>query len=171
MRQLIAQRLFGLVLGHENLNDHDELRDDCLLALAGDELTGENRVRERDRGHPLARTLNRLEPGEPGEPGEPDLYKKIVADMKGMDSLKIDLFLEAPPPKVSFLSREREGAQVLYEDLHCACGENGIKERQPVRRPDVDRGPVRQRASILRLSPAAGAFRRLGLSGAGDDSA
>ena len=50
MRQLVAQRLFGLVLGYEDLNDHDELRDDSLLALAGDDLTGENRG--RDRGHP-----------------------------------------------------------------------------------------------------------------------
>ena len=54
------------------------------------------------------------------------------------------------------LSREWAGAQVFYEDLHCARGENGIKERQPVRRPDVDRGRARQRASILRLSPAPG---------------
>ena len=52
VRQLVAQRLFGLV--YEDLNDHDELRDDSLLALAVecDDLTGENRV--RDRGHPLA---------------------------------------------------------------------------------------------------------------------
>ena len=49
-----GQRLFGLVPGYEDLNDHDELRDDSLLTLAGNDLTGENRVRERDRGHPLA---------------------------------------------------------------------------------------------------------------------
>ena len=52
MRRLVAQRLFGL--GYEDLNDHDKLRDDSLLAVAVecDDLTGENR--ERDRGHPLA---------------------------------------------------------------------------------------------------------------------
>ena len=52
VRQLVAQRLFGLVLRYEDLNDHDELRDDSLLALVGDDLTGENRG--CDRGHPLA---------------------------------------------------------------------------------------------------------------------
>ena len=46
-----------VVLGYGDLNDHDKLRDGSLLALADDDLTGENR--ERDRGHPLARTLNR----------------------------------------------------------------------------------------------------------------
>ena len=63
MQRLVAQRLFGL--GYEDLND--ELRDDSLPALAGDDLTGERRV--RDRGHPLAgpSALNRLEPGVPGE--------------------------------------------------------------------------------------------------------
>ena len=46
-----------VVLGYGDLNDHDKLRDDSLLALADDDLTGENR--ERNQGHPLARTLNR----------------------------------------------------------------------------------------------------------------
>ena len=50
--RLVAQRLFGLVLGYEDLNDHDELRDNSLLAVECDGLTGENRG--RDRGHPLA---------------------------------------------------------------------------------------------------------------------
>ena len=98
MRRLVAQRLFGL--GYEDLNDHDKLRDDSLLALGCADLTGENRVRERDRGHPLAgsKTLNRL-----GVPGEPDRYKK--ADTKKMDDLMVDLFLEAhsSPPKEIFL--------------------------------------------------------------------
>ena len=54
VRRLVAQRLFGLVLGYEDLNDHDELWDDSSLAVECDDLTGENRVRERDRGRPLA---------------------------------------------------------------------------------------------------------------------
>ena len=50
VRRLV--RPAAVVLGYEDLNDHDKLRDDSLLALAGDDLTGENRG--RDRGHPLA---------------------------------------------------------------------------------------------------------------------
>ncbi len=66
---LVAQRVMAIALGYEDLNDHDQLRDDSVLALAvgrGD-ITGADRVRERDRGHPLASssTLNRLELGIP----------------------------------------------------------------------------------------------------------
>ena len=53
---LVAQRVMAIALGYEDLNDHDQLRDDSVLALAvgrGD-ITGADRVRERDRGHPLA---------------------------------------------------------------------------------------------------------------------
>ena len=83
LQRLLAQRLFGLALGYEDISDHDRLRDDSLLALAlgSDDLSGERRVRERDRGHPLAgsSTLNRLELGTP-EQARQDRYKRIVAD-------------------------------------------------------------------------------------------
>ena len=62
---LIKQRVLGLCLGYEDLNDHDELCRDRLLALLcdRDDLTGEFRRVESDRGQPLAgkSTLNRLE--------------------------------------------------------------------------------------------------------------
>ena len=62
---MIKQRVLGLCLGYEDLNDHDELCRDRLLALLcdRDDLTGEFRRVESDRGKPLAgkSTLNRLE--------------------------------------------------------------------------------------------------------------
>ena len=62
---LIAQRVFGLALGYEDLNDHDELRRDPMLAIAlgKDDVKGERRRRAQDRGKALAgkSTLNRLE--------------------------------------------------------------------------------------------------------------
>ena len=62
---LIKQRVLGLCLGYEDLNDHDKLCRDRLLALLcdRDDLTGEFRRLESDRGKPLAgkSTLNRLE--------------------------------------------------------------------------------------------------------------
>jgi hypothetical protein len=65
VEELVAQRVYALALGYEDLNDHDRLRLDPLLAtLVGKEdPTGESRLRERDRGKPLAgkSTLNRLE--------------------------------------------------------------------------------------------------------------
>ena len=69
LEALVRQRVFGLALGYEDLNDHDEIRRDSMLALAcgrGD-LTGEERARARDRAFPLAgsSTLNRMELGCP----------------------------------------------------------------------------------------------------------
>ena len=59
-------------------------------------MEGEDRVRERDRGHVLAAlsTLNRLELSLPDEAGT-DRYKKIVADHGALDRLLVDLFLES----------------------------------------------------------------------------
>src|SRR2546422_10298854 len=65
VEELVGQRVYALALGYEDLNDHDDLRRDPLLAtLVGKtDVTGEHRVRERDAGKPLAgkSTLNRLE--------------------------------------------------------------------------------------------------------------
>src|ERR1700737_1124516 len=54
--ELVAQRIYGLALGYEDLNDHEELRRDPLLAvLVGEEdVTGEERPRARDQGTALA---------------------------------------------------------------------------------------------------------------------
>jgi len=51
---LIRQRVFGLALGYEDLNDHDELRRDPMLAIAlnKDDVKGEHRRRAQDRGKP-----------------------------------------------------------------------------------------------------------------------
>src|SRR3954453_5448996 len=63
--ELIAQRVYGLALGYEDLNDHDDLRRDPLLAavVGKDDPSGKARRRQRDRGKALAgkSTLNRLE--------------------------------------------------------------------------------------------------------------
>jgi hypothetical protein len=98
--QLIAQRVFGLALGYEDLNDHDALRLDPLLAvLVGKEdPTGQDRLRQRDQGKALAgkSTLNRLELTPVGADAE-SRYKKIVASMKAVERLFVDLFLQAHP--------------------------------------------------------------------------
>lgn len=97
--ELIAQRVYGLALGYEDLNDHDELRNDPLLAvLVGKpDPGGEGRVRLRDKGKAMAgkSTLNRLEltPAEPTE--EEKRYKKIIMKPERIDRLFVDLFLQA----------------------------------------------------------------------------
>ena len=96
---LVAQRIFALALGYEDLNDHDRLRDDPALALACgiDDVEGERRVRERDRGHVLAAssTLNRLELSLPDEAGM-DRCRKVVADHGALERLLVDLFMGEP---------------------------------------------------------------------------
>ena len=98
LESLIKQRVMGLALGYEDLNDHDVLRHDPLLALLSDkqDVSGKTRKRDQDKGCALAgkSTLNRLEL-TPLDADAASRYKKIVADPEGMDDLLADLFLEA----------------------------------------------------------------------------
>jgi len=95
---LVSQRVIGLALGYEDLNDHDDLRRDPLLGLVAGtrDLEGRERRRERDRGKALAgkSTLNRLElSAEKVEADE--RYKKIRWDGEAMDRLLVELYIEA----------------------------------------------------------------------------
>jgi len=97
--ELVAQRIYGLALGYEDLNDHDELRRDPLFAvLVGKEdPEGEKRIRPRDRGKSTAgkSTLNRLEL-TPANPTAAELrYKKIIMKPEEIDRLFVDVFLQA----------------------------------------------------------------------------
>ena len=91
---LIGQRVFGIALGYEDLNDHDELRHDPLMAV----LAGKLEAR-RDDCAPVAgkSTLNRLELSRE----TPTRYRKIAHDPAAIKALFIDLFLKAhaKPPK------------------------------------------------------------------------
>ncbi len=106
VKELVAQRVFALALGYEDLNDHDQLREDPLLAVLAEKADplGESRVRERDRGKALAgkSTLNRLELTKAEVQGD-ERYKKIVIDTEAVDRLLVKVFLEAhgvPPTEI-----------------------------------------------------------------------
>ena len=96
----VAQRVYGLALGYEDLNDHDGLRADPLLAvLAGSgDPTGAARRRARDVGKALAgkSTLNRLELTATTV-GATERYKKITVDHDAIDRVFVDLFVQAHP--------------------------------------------------------------------------
>jgi hypothetical protein len=103
LQELLAQRVLGLACGYEDLNDHDRLRDDPVLAMASGktELSG-RRSRTRDEGHMLAgrSTLNRLELTP--KDAKPDArYSKIVLDDDAMARLLVELFIDQheQPPK------------------------------------------------------------------------
>jgi hypothetical protein len=96
--ELVKQRVYGIALGYEDLNDHDQLRQDALLArLSGKrDVEGECRRCAQDRGKAGTgkSTLNRLEltPAD----AQPDArYRKIVMDEAAVDRLLVDLYIQA----------------------------------------------------------------------------
>ena len=95
---LIRQRVYGIALGYEDLNDHDSLRHDIVLGLLSEKQdpTGKDRLREQDQGKAIAgkSTLNRLEL-TPEDANEKSRYKKIVADSGKIDELMVTLFIES----------------------------------------------------------------------------
>jgi hypothetical protein len=104
--ELIAQRVYALALGYEDLNDHDDLRSDPLIAtvVGKADPTGKTRRRPRDRGKALAgkSTLNRLELSPTGADAD-TRYKKIPCRTHDVERLFVALFLQAharPPERV-----------------------------------------------------------------------
>jgi hypothetical protein len=95
VEELVRQRVLGLALAYEDLNDHEDLRTDPLLAtvVGKADPTGNDRRQEQDRGKPLAgkSTLNRLEWGAVKQ----DRYRKISVDTKAVDRFLVDTFLSA----------------------------------------------------------------------------
>ena len=167
---LVAQRVYGLALGYEDLNDHDVLRKDSVLALlvGNHDLTGEERVREQDRGNPLAAssTLNRLELSTP-EAAPADRYKKIAADPTALDRLLVDVFLEShdKPPREIWLDLDAtddplHGHQeerffhgyyrcYCYLPLYIFCGEHLLCARLRPSNQDASAGSVEELERII----------------------
>src|ERR1700739_3447605 len=85
---LVGQRVFGIALGYEDLNDHDELRHDPMMAVLAGKLEA-----GREDCAPVAgkSTLNRLELSQL----EPTRYHKISHNPIAIKRLLVDLFLEA----------------------------------------------------------------------------
>ena len=85
---MVAQRVFGIALGYEDIIDHDHLRHDPVLAA----LVGKLQARRKNCA-PLAgkSTLNRLEHAPRG----PSRYHKINHDGAAIERLFVDLFLDA----------------------------------------------------------------------------
>ena len=98
VQELVAQRVHALALGYEDLNDHDDLRRDPLLAtvVGKADPTGKTRQRPRDRGKALAgkSTLNRLELTPPDADSD-SRYKKITCRTHDVERLFVTLFLQA----------------------------------------------------------------------------
>src|SRR5437763_272694 len=92
---MISQRIYGLALGYEDINDHEQLRSDPLFSV----LAGREELEK-----PLAgkSTLNRLELGD----GREDRYKKITFWKQGIDELLVEVIIE---------SQERTPEQIVLD--------------------------------------------------------
>ncbi|HEX2478974.1 MAG TPA: IS1380 family transposase [Geminicoccaceae bacterium] len=85
---MVAQRVFGIALGYEDIVDHDQLRHDPVLAT----LAGKLRSKRKDCAALAGKsTLNRLEHAPRG----PSRYHKIGHDGAAIEGLFVELFLEA----------------------------------------------------------------------------
>jgi hypothetical protein len=154
--EMVSQRVYGLALGYEDLNDHEQLRQDPLLkVLAG----------KRDLEEPLAgkSTLNRLELSD----GTPNRYKKITYWKDAIDELFVDVFLqsfaEAPDEIVLDLDTtdvELHGGQegrffhgyydeYCYLPLYIFCGEHLLCVRLRQANIDASAGSLREVERIV----------------------
>ena len=154
--EMVSQRVYGLALGYEDLNDHEQLRTDPLFAI----LSGRQ---ELDK--PLAgkSTLNRLELGT----GERDRYKKITFWKEGVDDLLVSLFLEShrrPPEEIVLdvdttdlpLHGRQEGRffhgyydEYCYLPLDVFCGEQVLCARLRESNHDASFGCVAEIARMV----------------------
>jgi Transposase DDE domain group 1 len=154
VEQLVKQRIYGLALGYEDLNDHERLRRDPLLAV----LSGKT---EPDQ-EPLAgkSTLNRLELTRPLADAAQRRYQKILFDPESADRLLVDLFVEAPakPPHEIILDLDatddplhgqQEGrffhgyyGHYCYLPLYIFCGDHLLCARLRTANTDGSAGAV-----------------------------
>ena len=174
--ELVSQRIIALALGYADLNDHDRLRVDPLLAVAAGkpDPTGEKRRREQDRGKALASssTLNRLEL-TPADANSDARYKKIVADQAGLDRELVEHFIRShdTPPATLWLDLDatddplhghQEGrffhgyyGHYCYLPLYITSGEHVLCAR--LRKSDIDaaEGSVEELKRIVTMLCAA----------------
>ncbi len=152
LSEMLAQRIYGLALGYEDLNDHEELRRDPLLAV----VAGQRELQE-----PLAgkSTLNRLELTPAGSPLQ-ERYHKISYSAEALDRLLVDLFLEAyqePPAEIVLdldatdtpLHGEQEArffhgyyGHYCYLPLYIFCGEHLLCARLRASNQDASAGSL-----------------------------
>ncbi len=161
VEELVAQRVYGLALGYEDLNDHEELRKDPLLAVlvekcdpVGEVLAGKS-------------TLNRLEL-TPARASAKARYKKIVADHAAVDRLFVEVFLavhpQAPPQIILDLDAtddplhgNQEGrffhgyyGHYCYLPLYIFCGEFLLGARLRPSNIDASAGSLEELQRIVK---------------------
>ena len=117
LKDLLAQRLYGLVQGYEDLNDHDDIRHDKMFGVALGKLESHH-----PRCAPLAgkSTLNRLEQAMqvPIDLSQ-ERYQKYSLSPESIEKLLVTLFLEHHPahPKQIILDMDVTNDEVHGQQL------------------------------------------------------
>ena len=158
---LIGQRVFGIALGYEDLNDHDQLRNDPLFGVLAGKLTAKRSDCAAVAGKS---TLNRLELSR----AQPTRYHKIACDEAAIEALPVTLFLEAHqrPPKQIILDLDatddplhghQEGRffhgyydGYCYLPLYVFCGRHLLAAKLRRSNIDASAGSVEQVERIVR---------------------
>src|SRR5471032_3202034 len=151
---LVGQRVFGIALGYEDLNDHDDLRHDPLMSVLAGKLEA-----SRSDCAPVAgkSTLNRLELSR----DKPTKYAKIAHDPAAVEGLFVDLFIEAhekAPKQITLdldatddpLHGEQEGRFTTIATATCRfmCSAADICWRPSSERQTSTAAPGRRRRSL-----------------------
>jgi hypothetical protein len=160
VEEMVAQRVYGLALGYEDLNDHEELRSDPLLAVLVEKADPSNQVLAGKS------TLNRLELTKETA-SRKERYKKIVLDHGAVDRLLVEVFLEAhqeAPQEIILdldatddpLHGKQEGrffhgyyGHYCYLPLYIFCGEFLLCARLRPSNIDASAGSVRELQRIV----------------------
>lgn len=161
VEEMVGQRVYGLALGYEDLNDHEHLRHDPLMAML---------VEKAELGQkPLAgkSTLNRLELTAANVSPQ-ERYKKIVLDHEAVDRLFVEIFLEAhaeTPERIILdldatddpLYGQQEGrffhgyyGHYCYLPLYIFCGEFLLCPRLRPSNIDAAKGSVEELERIVK---------------------
>ncbi|MGA9379908.1 MAG: transposase, partial [Phormidium sp.] len=115
VEQLVTQRIYGLVLGYEDVNDHDKLRHDAALAIALEEV---DKLESNQVSLAGKSTINRLEYcPETILSQENSRYHRIEHDSKKIEKVFVDIFLQSykKPPSQIILDMDVTDDQVHGE--------------------------------------------------------
>jgi hypothetical protein len=169
---LVRQRVSAIALGYEDLNDHDELRHDPVMAVLAGKLSA-----KRAECAPVAgkSTLNRLELSR----AEPTRYHKIAYDAAAIEALPVTLFVEAHarPPKQIILDLDatddplhghQEGRffhgyydGYCYLPLYVFCGRHLLAAKLRPADIDASAGSVEEVERIVRQLRACWPYVRI----------
>lgn len=167
VHQLLAQRVYGIILGYEDVNDHDKIRYDPALAIA---LVNLNFIESNQRVLAGKSTINRLEYcPETIRNQESSRYHKIESNPEEIERAFVDIFLDSykKPPRQIVLDMDvtddqvhgnQEGAffnkyygGICYAPLYIFCGHHLLVAKLRSSNVDPAEGALEELQRVIGL--------------------